>query len=47
MRGKYVDEDSRLVQVFLSQTQSPGPNIHEVSVKEKEFVIKFGKIEVF
>jgi len=34
MRGKYVDEDSRLVQVFLSQTQSPGPNIHEVSVKE-------------
>jgi len=22
MRGKYVDEDSRLVQVFLSQTQS-------------------------
>jgi hypothetical protein len=34
MRGKYVDEETRLVQVFLSPTQTPGPSIFEVSVKE-------------
>ena len=29
-----VNEAFRLVQVFLSQTQTPGPGIYEVSVQE-------------
>ncbi len=29
-----VNEELRLVQVFLSQTQTPGPGIYEVSVQE-------------
>jgi hypothetical protein len=29
-----VNEEFRLVQVFLSQTQTPGPGIYEVSVQE-------------
>lgn len=34
MRGGYVEEGTRLVQVFLSQTSTPHPGIYEVSVKE-------------
>lgn len=31
MKGKAVDDDLRLVQVFLSQNKVPGPGIYEVS----------------
>ena len=34
MNGGFVEEDERLVQVFLSQTSTPHPGIYEVSVKE-------------
>lgn len=34
MRGGFVEEGSRLVQVFLSQNATPIPGIYEVSVKE-------------
>ena len=36
MKGGYVSQDMRLVQVFLSQSQTPGPGIYEVSVDDNE-----------
>jgi hypothetical protein len=36
MKGAPVSNDMRLVQVFLSQTQTPGPGIYEVSVDDRE-----------
>lgn len=38
MKGGRVKEP-RLVQVFLSQTQSPGPSIYEVSTDEGGFLL--------
>jgi hypothetical protein len=32
MKGNQVDDDLRLVQVFLSQNKTPGPGIYEVAV---------------
>lgn len=34
MKGKAVSDDVRLVQVFLSPSQTPGPGIFEVSANE-------------
>jgi hypothetical protein len=34
MKENIVSSDSRLVQVFLSQQQTPGPGIYEVSVEK-------------
>ena len=34
MKGFQVSDDARLIQVFLSQTQTPGPGIYEVSSTE-------------
>lgn len=34
MKGNTVSESTRLVQVFLSQAQTPGPGIFEVSSDE-------------
>ena len=36
MKGGYVSQGMRLVQVFLSQSQTPGPGIYEVSVDDNE-----------
>lgn len=35
MKGRKVEDDKlRLVQVFLSQTKTPGPGVYEVSVDD-------------
>ena len=39
MKGNFVNQSTRLVQVFLSQSQTTAPGIYEVSLDEKDTLV--------